>query len=259
MLAKNTRILVATVTMSMIMGLMVALWVAFTPTPAQAQSGDVLRLLSIKCVEITGDEGGLLGDFIDEPYIIVDGVEVWSGRSDPLRMKDGDVRNLTGVSATLSGQSARVQLKESDPGVFNRPDDEAEFFAEFADGNERTRTLTLNGGVYEITYVVDRPPPPPPGNTSPQFGVVKPTGRIHDRTPLITAVVRDAETDLTKSNITTFKVDGRAKPFGYDTARDKVVHNSGKLAFRRHTVLITATDDQGESTTRIWSFKVVRR
>ena len=109
-----------------------------------------MRFLSIKAVDITDDEHLCIpicfGDFVDEPYIKVDGVEVWSGRSDPLRMKNGDVHNLTGVSATLSGQSARVQLWESDPGTFNQPHDgPAEFFPEYTGGDERTRTLTLNG------------------------------------------------------------------------------------------------------------------
>ncbi len=261
MQVKNTRASVATVAVALITGIMVALWVALMPAPAQAQAGDVLRFLSIKAVDITNDEHVCIpiciGDFVDEPYIKVDGAEVWSGRSDPLRMKNGDVRNLTGVSATLSGQSARVQLWESDPGAFNQPDDgPAEFFAEFTGGDERTRTLTLNGGVYEITYVVDRPPT----NTPPAIGPVKPVpgSAIRDRTPLITAVVKDAETQLTKSNITTFTVDGRAKAFGYDTAQDKLVHHSSKLAYGRHTVTVEANDGQGESTTRIWSFKVVR-
>jgi hypothetical protein len=259
MLAKNTQASVAAVTVALITGIMVALWLALMPAPAQAQSGDVLRFLSIKCVKITGDEGPLLGDFIDEPYIVVNGVEVWSGRSDPLRMKDGDVRNLTGVSATLSGQSARVQLKESDPGVINRPDDEAEFFADFTGGNERTQTLTLNGGVYEITYVVDRPPPVT--NTAPEIvSPVKPApgSVIRDRTPLISAVVRDAETDLTQGHIT-LAVDGVPKPFfSYDAATDKLTYQSGRLSYGRHTVTVKATDGQLNDE-EIWSFKVIKK
>jgi hypothetical protein len=340
MLAKNTRALVATVAVALITGIMVALLLALMPAPAQAQAGDVLRFLSIKAADITDDEGGIFGDFIDEPYIKVDGVEVWSGRSDPLRMKNGDVHNLTGVSATLSGQSARVQLLESDPGFFNQPDDgPAEFFAEFTGGDERTQTLTLNGGVYEIKYVVDRPDTDPPEtvissgptgtlfsnqatfefhadepstfqckldggvfepcsspkvytslafgghtfevraidsagnvdqspdsrswtaqqNTAPTITSPKPApgSAIRDRTPVISAVVKDAETELTQSNIT-LKVDGSVKSFAYDAVKDKVLRQSSKLAFGKHTVSITATDGKGEATTRVWSFKVVR-
>lgn len=259
MLAKNARASVTTVTLALIIGTIMALWLALAPAPAQAQQGDVVRLLSIKAVDITSDEGvclpiiGCAGDDIDEPYIKVDGVEVWSGRSDPLRMKKGDVRNLTGVSATLSGQSARVQLWEYDPGTINRPDDgPAEFFADYTGGDQRTVTLPINGGVYEITYVVDRPQ-----NKAPEFGTVKPTGRIHDRTPIIKAVVSDDHTNLTQSNITTFKVDNRAKAFGYDTVTDTLVHRSSKLALGKHTVTVTANDGLLENT-RVWSFRIVR-
>src|SRR5215207_2692637 len=118
MLAKNTRASVATATVALITGLVVALLLALMPAPAKAQSGDVLRLLSIKCVDITNDEGGIVGDFVDEPYIKVDGAQVWSGS-----MKNGDIVNLAGVSATLSGANADIQLWERDPGVFNQPDD----------------------------------------------------------------------------------------------------------------------------------------
>jgi hypothetical protein len=258
MFVKNTSMSVATVTVALITGIMMALLVALMPaTPAKAQSGDVLRLLSIKCLDITDDEGGLVGDFIDEPYIKVDGAEVWSGRSDPLRMKNGDVRNLSGVSATLSGQSARVQLWESDPGFFNQPDDgPAEFFAEYTGGDERTRTLTLNGGVYEIKYVVDRPSP----NTPPTIDSVKPApgSRTRDRTPLISAVVRDAQTELTQGNIT-LEVDGVSKPFfTYDATIDRLTYQSGRLSYGLHTVRMEATDGQ-LMTPKSWSFKVIKK
>jgi hypothetical protein len=184
MLAKNTRMPVMTLAAALIVGAMVALWMALMPAPAQAQTGDVLHLQSIKCVNITDDEGfGFFGDDIDEPYINVDGTQVWSGRNDPLRMKDGQVHNLAGVSATLSGQSARVQLWEGDPGAINSPDDgPAEFFADYTGGDERTRTLTLNGGVYEITYRVERP-----DTVAPETVIDSgPSGPTADNTPTFT-------------------------------------------------------------------------
>jgi hypothetical protein len=171
-------------------------------------------------------------------------------------LRNGDIRNLTGVSAPLSGANAQVQLWESDPGFFNSPDDFlGEFSAEYTGGDERTQTINFENGaaVYQIKYVVDRPQ----GNTPPQFGTVKPTGRIHDRTPIIRAVVRDAETNLTQSNITAFKVDNRAKAFAYDTVTDTLVHRSRKLALGKHTVTVTANDGQAENT-KVWSFRIVR-
>jgi hypothetical protein len=93
-------------------------------------------------------------------------------------------------------------------------------------------------------------------NTPPEIGPVKPTGKIRDRTPLIEATVKDAQTDLTQSHIT-LKVDGAVKTFAYDAAGDKLVRQSNKLAFGKHKVSVEATDGQ-ETTTRIWSFKVAR-
>jgi hypothetical protein len=265
MLVKNTRMSVATVTVALITGIMVALLLALMPAPpAKAQSGDVLRLLSIKAVDITDDEHVCLpicvGDFFDEPYIKVDGAEVWSGRSDPLRMKNGDVHSLAGVSATLSGQSARVQLWESDPGFFNQPDDgPAEFFADYTGGDERTRTLTLNGGVYELRYVVDRAPSIP--NAAPVISEERPApgSRTRDRTPLISAVVRDAETELTQGNIM-LEVDGVSKPFfSYDAGTDRLTYQSGRLSYGLHTVRVKATDAQNATGDESWSFKVIKK
>jgi len=253
---------VATVTMALIVGIMAALLMALMPaTPAKAQSGDVLRLLSIKCLAITGDESFIgIGDFVDEPYIEVDGTEVWSGRSDPLRMKNGDVRNLTGVSATLSGQSARVQLWEFDGGATQFGDDgPAEFFAEYTGGDERTQKLFLNGGIYEIKYVVDRPPTPT--NMAPDISDQSPApgSRTRDRTPLISAVVKDAETELTQGNIT-LEVDGVSKPFfTYDAATDRLTYQSGRLSRGLHTVRVEATDAQGLKGSEAWSFKVIKK
>jgi hypothetical protein len=253
MLAKNTRVSVTTVILAMVIGTMTALWLAFAPEPAQAQSGDVLRLLSIKSLQTTGDEG----DGLDEIHLRVNGSQVWSGG-----MRSGQFVSLAGISVPLTGDNADVQLWEADTGHWpNFDDGPVGFLAAFTGGDQRAQSLTINSswgqnGIYEITYVVDRPIPGDP-NDPPQFGLVKPTGRIHDRTPLIKAVVRDAETNLTKSNITTFKVDNRAKTFEYDTSKDTVVHSSGKLALGRHTVTVTADDGQ-DSTTRVWSFRIVR-
>jgi hypothetical protein len=169
MLTKNARASVATVTVVLITGLVVALWMAVFPPPAQAQAGDVLRLLSIKAIDITNDEGGrvgpiVIGDEADEPYIEVDGEQVWSGQ-----MNNGKFIDLGGISKSLSGASATVQLKERDPGTFNSPDDFlGEFSAEFTGGDERTHTINFRNGeaVYQIRYVVDRPPPDPAPDTA---------------------------------------------------------------------------------------------
>ncbi|MGI8909597.1 MAG: CSLREA domain-containing protein [Rubrobacteraceae bacterium] len=86
----------------------------------------------------------------------------------------------------------------------------------------------------------------------------KPGSKVKTRKPAISATVRDAQTNLAKSNIKLF-VDGRARSFSYNAATDRLIRRSNKLSFGKHTVRIVATDAQGLKATRNWSFKVVRR
>jgi hypothetical protein len=62
--------------------------------------------------------------------------------------------------------------------------------------------------------------------------------------PLISATVRDDQTDLDGSNIKLF-VDGNAETFSYDKANDKLTYKSAKLASGKHAVRIEATDTSG--------------
>lgn len=96
-------------------------------------------------------------------------------------------------------------------------------------------------------------------NDPPMIGPMTPApgSTIRDRTPLISAIVTDGGTDLTQSEIT-LKVDGRVRSFAYDTMSDKLVRQSNKLAYGKHTVTITADDGRAE-TARSWRFKVVKR
>jgi hypothetical protein len=206
---------------------------ALMPAPAQAQPGDVLHLQNIKCVKITGDEGGVFGDSIDEPYINVDGTQVWSGS-----LREGQVQNLTGVSATLSGQSARVQLWERDPGFFNSPDDgPVEFFADYIDGGERTRTLTFNNnGVYEITYRVERP-----DTVAPETVIDSgPSGPTADNTPTFTFSGSDNVTPPS-GLLFSYRVDnGVWSPFQAATSATTSVLSDGD-----HTFFVKSKDAAG--------------
>jgi len=95
-------------------------------------------------------------------------------------------------------------------------------------------------------------------NTPPTITNLKPApgSEIRDRTPLIAATVRDAKTDLAKSNIQLF-VDGSKKTtFEYDRIADRLLYTSEQLSIGNHAVKIVATDGL-LSTTRSWSFKVV--
>ena len=125
MLAKNTRALVATVAVALITGIMMALWVALMPAPAQAQSGDVLRLLSIEVVNHTDDEDfGPFGDRADEPYIEVNGVNVWDAGNTNDHLSDGTTRTID-ASVPISGDNVSVQVWEADGGrqSVTNPDD----------------------------------------------------------------------------------------------------------------------------------------
>jgi hypothetical protein len=337
MLVKNTRASVATVTVALITGVMVALWLALMPAPAQAQAGDSLRLLRLHVTNIED----AWPDNTDETHIVVDGRDVWNAS-----VKEGQTIDLTGVPAqTLSGINARIDLMEHDTGHWpNDTDHLGSVFAEYTDGRERTETIRYNDGwaQYEITYRVERPRPvdtkPPetvisrgpegsvsdnratfefhsdePGstfecklgsgiweqcsspkvytslavgahtfsvkakdpagnvdptpaqrsfsvvqNSLPTIDFVRPTGQIRDRTPLISATVKDAQTDLTQANIR-LTVDGSAKSFAYNADADTLVYQSGRLAYGNHAVRIEATDAQGLTAARTWSFKVVKK
>jgi len=96
-------------------------------------------------------------------------------------------------------------------------------------------------------------------NTAPVILGLRPKGKIRDRTPIISATVRDDETELTETQIELY-IDGRLKQgFSYDQVEDKLTYKSGKLSYRRHRVQVVADDGQGLQETRTWTFKVVRR
>lgn len=85
-----------------------------------------------------------------------------------------------------------------------------------------------------------------------------PGSKTRDATPLVGAVVRDRETNLTKANIRLY-VDARAKTFSYSTATDRLTYKSSKLKPGAHTIKVVARDAEGLTASRTWTFKVVRR
>lgn len=98
-----------------------------------------------------------------------------------------------------------------------------------------------------------------PANTPPAITPIspRPNSQTRDRTPLISATVADTATNLAAADIRLF-VDGRARPFSYDAATDRLSYTSSRLTYAKHTVRIDATDAHGGTATRSWSFKVVR-
>jgi hypothetical protein len=85
-----------------------------------------------------------------------------------------------------------------------------------------------------------------------------PSSSTHNRTPLISATVKDDTTDLDGTTIKLF-VDGIEKTASYDRASDKLSYQSSNLARGPHTVRIEATDASGLKGENTWNFKVVRR
>ena len=111
----------------------------------------------------------------------------------------------------------------------------------------------------EPNWQVVSKPTPPPANAAPTITSVRPLpgSRITDRTPLISATVRDRQTNLRASNIRLF-VDGSSKSFSYNRATDRRSYASTRLLLGPHTVRISATDGQGKRTVRAWAFRVRR-
>ena len=92
----------------------------------------------------------------------------------------------------------------------------------------------------------------------PTISRLKPSGKVRDRTPRISATVRDAGSELAKSDIKLY-VDGKARAFSYDAATDRLSGVSRRLSYGGHAVKVVATDDSGNRASEAWRFKVVRR
>ena len=111
------------------------------------------------------------------------------------------------------------------------------------DGTPATRTWTVDTILPTVTSFV------------PASG-----GSTRDRTPAISAIVRDSQTNLAKGNLRLF-VDGRqvaASAFAYDASTDKLSYTAPTLSYARHTVRVDANDAAGNVVSRQWSFSVVR-
>ncbi len=100
-------------------------------------------------------------------------------------------------------------------------------------------------------------------NYAPSIMKVYPAKDAHltDATPRISAVVKDPETNLRKSNIKVF-VDGvrlSGLKYSYDSSLDKLSGTAPKLARgQEHTVRIVASDGDGKSASKTVRFTVVR-
>jgi dipeptidyl aminopeptidase/acylaminoacyl peptidase len=150
------------------------------------------------------------------------------------------------------------------------PDGNKIAFRSNRDGNLEIYTMNTTGGAVDrLTNNTQgdsdpdwQPLPtattPTPGNTEPTITNFRPTpnSKIHNRSPRIRATVRDAEDNLTKTDIKLF-VDGNPiAGFSYDSTTDKLSYQSNQLSRTGHTVRIVATDSKGLSAQETWSFRV---
>ena len=95
-------------------------------------------------------------------------------------------------------------------------------------------------------------------NAPPKISRLRPSpgSRIREHTPAVSAIVRDAETDLRKSNISLY-VDGRrVRSFGYDRVSNRLSYTVRRLAVGRHVVRVLVRDGQGRRANRKWAFTV---
>lgn len=125
-----------------------------------------------------------------------------------------------------------------------------------------TATDSTNGDTSEFSAAVEvEQATVPPPNSAPSITNLSPApgSRTRDASPTIRAKVSDRETDLFKSGIK-LSLDGKAVTrFSYNSSTGKLFFTSKKLKKGKHTVQIKATDAQGRSTTRGFSFTVAAR
>lgn len=136
---------------------------------------------------------------------------------------------------------------------------------QFADQKGTLSGKTVTGGRANSAAALSQQAAPPPDTTAPDTSLPtvtrltpSPGARTRDRTPAISAVVRDSQTNLAKGNVKLF-VDGRQiSTFAYNASTDKLSYTSPRLSYARHTVRVEARDAAGNTATRQWSFVVVR-
>jgi subtilisin family serine protease len=154
--------------------------------------------------------------------------------------------HVTGVAALLKGQNPTLsdgQLKAQ--------------ILQFVESKNSLQDKVATGGRLNAAAALTQQVAP--DATGPSVSSVKPSPRTRDRTPTITATVRDDRDELSQNNIS-LALDGEARSnISYDASTDRLTYQSGRLSVGEHTVTINAADAAGNDTTRTWTFKVVRR
>ena len=199
---------------------------------------------------------GLLGDDLDgvtDIRLIDEDGDVLGEAGEVLDL-DGLLGNLLGTPIILGpGEEAVLQLtfapNVSIDGDLSELDSALGIFDALG---------PLLGDTLNIINITGNPTPA--GDDNPTISKIKPKKKqITDRTPKIAATVRDRETNLQKEDIKLFFDGKRVQNFTYNTQTDRLTYKPGRLAYKKHTVRIEATDEEGQDTAKRKSFRVVRR
>lgn len=174
----------------------------------------------------------------------------------------------SGPSATVNNVSATFDFSSSEEGSTFRCalDDAATFsactspkeYADLGDGSHTFRVKAVDaagnvGPIASRTWKVD--------TTKPVITGLRPLPdtTVVDRTPTISATVRDAGKDLAKTDISLLLDGQRITTFTYDRAKDRLAYTPGaNLSYDRHTVEVSVRDSVGLRRSVVWGFKVIR-
>lgn len=168
--------------------------------------------------------------------------------------------HVTGVAALLKSQNPALDDAQMRSRILGAVDKNDSLQGKVATGGRlnAAAALATSTGTQAPAPTPAPAPAPVADTTKPTVSAVRPGSRTRDRTPAISATVRDDKTNLAKSNIQLY-VDGRRKTtFAYNTATDRLVFTSGRLSYARHTVKVVARDAAGNAGTKIWRFTVAR-
>ncbi len=124
------------------------------------------------------------------------------------------------------------------------------------DRREKLEGKLASGGRLNVARALGVEVPPPP-STAPAILTPSPA-KTHDPTPTISATVRDAQTNLVKTNVTLVYLDGRRiADFAYSKVSDKLTFAPDRnLPYGWHRVRVVVQDPQGLTGSRVWSFRV---
>lgn len=175
----------------------------------------------------------------------------------------------SGPSGTVKSDSATFKFASSEPGSTFRCSLDGAAFADCASPKSysslASRSHTFRVAAVDRAGNLDATPAtrtwtvdkilPTVTNFVPTSG-----SRTRDRTPAISAIVRDSQTNLAKTNIKLY-LDGEPvaqEGFAYNRQTDRLAYASKELPFGWHKTMIVARDAAGNVAARQWRFKVVR-